>query len=238
MLKFVFILVLFPCLCFSQINTKDSKSNYWQNDKTPTQVYYELNITRSYRDLNPNAAYLFLPLYDRAKEVPTTLCSYGLGLITGLNPWLRFEGGLTFLQNGEAYSFVSAENDSTYAYKSRFRYIGMPLSLNLQYGKKFRVFGGAGINPLLFVKFKQTQEWNTETGSSYDAKLIEKNNGYQSFILQTFGQIGIQYSNPEGLGIMGKIIYRHQLTNSYATISDYTHKAFGWGFSLAVTKDL
>jgi len=233
------ILITLPMVMFSQLEMTSSTSKKgWANDKNPTQVYLDFNRTQSYRTLLSNQDFLNPPLGERANETATPLWTYGLGIRAGILPFLRLEAGLTFLQNGEAYDFQSTVNDSSYHYVSKFRYIGMPVSLHFTYGNQFRFFIGPGINPLLFNSFNQKFEYTTELGGAYKGKLKEKSNAYASYILQVKAEAGVEYVGTKGIGMVVKCTYRRQLTNTYGKYSGFIHKSYGFGFSLGLVKNI
>ena len=238
----------FLCIClglitssvFSQleIQQQSSKKKGWKQEKTNTQVSFEFNRNTCFRTLIPNPDFLNKPLGERANEVSSNAWSYLLGLQTGLGRWLRFESGVQLLQNGEEYTYASTETDSTFHYTNRYRYMGLPLSLNLQYGAKFKVFLGPGINPLLFNRYVQEKEWTTALGSTSSARFKEKNNQYTSAVLQAYLQAGMQYTGTNGWGLIAKATYRQQLTNTYGKYSEVIHKPYAWGWSIGLVKKL
>jgi hypothetical protein len=159
-------------------------------------------------------------------------------LQTGLGKWLRFDAGLQFVQNGERYSYSDSQSDSTFHYENRYRYLGMPMSLNFHWGSAFKIFAGAGITPLIFNQYVQDTRWTTALGSKEDDKIKVKNNEYASSSLEVFGQIGAQWTGKSGWGGMVKAVYRKQVTNTYSKYNEAMHSSFGWGFGFGITKKL
>ncbi len=149
-----------------EITQQAKKKSGWKQEKMTTQVAMELTRNQSFRTLVPNAEFLNTPLGERANETASTLWSYGLGINTGLGKWVRFESGLLWLQQGEQYAFNDPNSDSSLNYTNRYRYLGLPLALNLQYGSSFRVFVGAGIAPMIFNRSIQQINWSTAVGAN------------------------------------------------------------------------
>ena len=233
------LLCLCANVCFAQLEMNGKPSpNKREQLKAPTQVCFEAFSFSSHRMLSPNPDFLNTPLGERAKEVPLRLWSYGLGLQTGLGKWLRFDGGLQFVQNGEQYDYSDAQSDSTFHYENRYRYIGMPLSLNVHWGNAFKIFAGPGITPLIFSQFVQNTRWTSALGSKEDDKIKVKNNEYASSALEVFGQIGAQWTGKSGWGGMVKAVYRKQVTNTYSKYNEAVHSSFGWGIGVGITKKL
>jgi len=238
--------LLFCCLILSlafqssfgqlEINQQSKKKNAWVQQKMPTQVAMEITRNQSFRTLVPNAEFLNTPLGERANETPSTLWSYGLGIQTGLGKWVRFESGLLWLQQGEQYAFNDPNSDSSLNYTNGYRYLGLPLALNLQYGSSFRVFLGAGIAPMIFNRSIQQINWSTALGANEKETLKIKNNDFTSAVFQVYFQGGIQYTGEKGWGMILKAVYRQQLSNTYSKYNAYIHKANAMGFTVGISK--
>lgn len=233
------LLCLCANVCFAQLEMNGKPSSQQREQlKAPTQVCLEAFSFNSHRILSPNPNFLNTPLGERANEVPLRLWSYGLGLQTGLGKWLRFDAGLQFVQNGERYNYSESQSDSTFQYENRYRYLGMPMSLNVHWGGNFKLFAGPGITPLIFSQFVQNTRWTSALGSKEDDKIKVKNNEYASSSLEVFGQIGAQWTGKSGWGGMVKAVYRKQVTNTYSKYNEAMHSAYGWGFGIGITKKL
>jgi hypothetical protein len=209
-----------------EIKQQPKKKSGWKQEKMPTQVAMEFTRNQSFRTLVPNAAFLNTPLGERANETPSTLWSYGLGI----------QSGLLWLQQGEQYAFNDPNSDSSLNYSNRYRYLGLPLALNVQYGSSFRVFVGAGIAPMIFNRSIQQINWSTAVGANEKETLKVKNNDFSSAVFQVYFQGGMQYTGEKGLGIILKAVYRQQLSNTYGKYNAYIHKANAMGFTLGISK--
>lgn len=233
------LLCLCANVCFAQLemNGKPSPKKREQL-KAPTQICFEAFSFNSQRILTPNPDFLNTPLGERVNEVPLRLWSYGLGLQTGLGKWLRFDAGLRFQQNGESYDYSDAQSDSTFQYENRYRYLGMPMSLNFHWGGNLKLFAGPGITPMIFSQFVNNTQWTTSLGSKKEEKIKEKNNEYASSALDVYAQMGVQVTGKNGWGGMLKAVYRKQVTNTYSKYNEAIHSTFGWGFGIGITKKL
>lgn len=239
LLSCLFIILAFQYSVGQLELTKQTKAkNGWKTQKLSTQVSLEITRNQSYRTLIPNASFLNTPLGERANETPLTLWSYGLGMQTGLGKWVRFESGLIWLQQGEQYRYNDPSSDSSLNYTNQYRYIGLPLSLNLHYGSSFRVFAGLGISPLIFNRSIQQINWSTALGANEKETLKIKNNEFSSAVFQVYYQGGIQYSGEGGWGLILKAVYRQHLTNTYGKYNPYIHKANAMGITLGISKTL
>ena len=98
---FILLLCFFSTLqSFSQILSKDGTKLKNKKTKPVTFAFLEFNRTSSFRELTENKEFITLPLGERANEEPLKVWSYFLGMNTGLTKYLRFEGGISYLQNG------------------------------------------------------------------------------------------------------------------------------------------
>lgn len=221
-----------------EITQSSKNKSGWQHEKMSTQASLEIIRNQSYRTLIPNANFLNTPVAERANETPLSLWSYGLGLQTGLGKWVRVETGLIWLQQGEQYRYNDPNSDSSLNYTNKYRYLGMPLSLNLQYGRAIRVFTGVGIAPLIFNRSIQQINWSTATGTNEKETIKIKNNDFSSAVFQVYYQGGIQYTGEHGWGTILKVVYRHQLSNTYSKYSAYNHKANAMGITFGISKTI
>ena len=219
-----------------EINQPAAKKGGWTTQKMPTQVSMEFTRNQSFRSLVPNAEFLNTPLGERANETPLNVWSYGLGIQTGLGKWVRVESGLLWLQQGEQYRYNDPNSDSSLSYTNKYRYLGLPLALNIQYGSSFRVFLGAGIAPMIFNRSIQQINWSTALGANEKETLKIKNNDYSSAVFQGFVQAGMQYTGEGGWGMILKAVYRQQFTNTYGKYNAYIHKANALGFTFGISK--
>lgn len=219
---------------FSQITfaKKPVKDSLYRN-----QAYAFINRTSTYRTLIPNEDFIPGNLGERINEKSLNTYSFGIGLKGHLIKNLIWDGGLSYLQNGEQYNYESPMSDSTFAYQTYYKYIAMPLKINFTFGKSIRIFGGVGIIPHLFLNYKQKQQWETVLGSR-ESNVIRTKDGFNTFITSAVFNLGISLHSKNGYGLFINPEYRFQLQNGLGKTSYFKHKSYGLGFSAGITKEL
>lgn len=239
-LTLLFLLVCFIYLlpCTAQIISEEGKAIKENKKKSPTYAFLEFNRTNSYRTLAENKLFISYPLGERVNEKPLNVWSYFLGMNTGLSRFLRFEGGISYMQTGEQYNFEgTAESDSTFSYQTKYRYFAMPCQLKFESGKNWRISLGAGLLPQLYNAYRQEQQWTTELGGKKE-NTIKSNNTCNSFALSLISSLGLHYFSDRNWGIFLKMTYRQQVTNTFTKYGDYEHQARGLGYSLGISKNI
>ena len=141
--------------------------------------------------------------------------------------------GLSLTQNGEAYGWDSAENDSSFMYSTIYRYISLPISLSAAYGKKIKVRLSAGLVPSIFSGYKQSQEWTDADGSEYDEEITIQDD-LNFFKLSAQASIGIEYFFGK-MSFRAAYLYIQQLNNSYKEYEDYIHRENAQGGQVTLT---
>lgn len=216
---------------FAQLLGKDLQKRY------PTRYYFESQRMQMFRELVSNDAFLPTPLGERANEMPLTVWSQQLGISAGLNQHFYLDGGVSWLQNGEAYSFTANDSDSTYSYQTRYRYLALPLQLKYTAGNKLKVYAGLGVIAALYQGYKQDIQWTNPLGAKYDDQ-IKINNNMNSFTLSWLASAGFEATLDENYSFRVGVLYRSQVNNSYSPYEDYIHKSFGWGLNFGLSKNL
>lgn len=225
----IFCLLLFCGLTNAQLFNENLKGTY------PTQLYVESQRVEAFRSLVSNDAFLPTPLGERANESSLTAWSQQLGLCLGLSKFVYLDGGVSWMQNGEAYAFSDSNSDSTFNYQTRYRYLALPLQLKLTFGDKFKFYGGLGLVPALYQGYKQDIQWTNALGAKYDDQ-IKINNAMNSFTISWIGSAGIDLQLDEDYRVRLGFLYRKQLNNSYGPYEDYVHKSYGWGINIGLSK--
>lgn len=223
-------------LSFAQLIGNNEKTTSSHND-TSTLIYFDAGYFSVNRTLEPNPDFLNKPLGERANETKTNLWSHSLGITSPIKKNIFFEGGLSFIQNGEQYAWKSETTDSTYNYTTKYRYLGMPLQLKYQYGKNIKFFISAGIQSQLFFGYNQNQNWTDSLGNRSEATVKQFNN-VNSFVLSAIGSLGFAVNFQKNIGLRFSANYRKQLTNSYGEYNGYVHRANALGFSIGITRKL
>jgi len=207
-----------------------------KND-TSSCFYFEASRFNSSRDLVVNPDFLAKPLGERAFETSYLRWSFTLGMSVPLSKALYFDGGMSYLQNGEQYSWESSENDSSFSYQTSYSYISMPLQLKIQGGHRIKYFVASGLQPQLFQSYRQKQQWTNDVNTKYTA-ILKDNNECNSFIISWITTVGFQVEMSKLYGVRIAAQYRNQLNSSYLKTGDYIHKANGLGFAFGLTRKL
>lgn len=199
-----------------------------------TEVLAFANWSNTSRILRPNSANNGLfgdPLGIREDEGNLNVWSYGVAFRSQMKYNLMWQGGLSWIRNGETFNFEDTESDSTFAYQTFYNYVAMPLKLMYHYGDRVRIYGGVGLVPQMFFSYRQEQQWTTVNNNQSNATVKTKN-GYNSFVLSGCVNLGIQLRFNSGSSIFIEPEYRLHLTNSYEKTDSYEH--FGRAFGLNV----
>jgi opacity protein-like surface antigen len=203
----------------------------------PTSYYFETQRMQMFRTLLSNDNFLPTPLGERANEIPLSTWSHQIGICVGLSRFVYFDGGVSWMQNGEAYTFESLDSDSSFNYQTRYRYLALPLQLKMAFGDQFKFYGGIGIVPGLYQDYKQDLQWTNPLGAKYD-DVVQINNNMNSFQFSGLGSVGIEAQLDNNYTIRFGALYRRQFNNSYNPYDAYVHKSFGWGLNLGLCKKL
>ena len=203
----------------------------------PTSYYFETQRMQMFRTLLSNDNFLPTPLGERANEIPLSTWSHQIGICVGLSRFVYFDGGVSWMQNGEAYTFKSLDSDSSFNYQTRYRYLALPLQLKMAFGDQFKFYGGIGIVPGLYQDYKQDLQWTNPLGAKYD-DVVKINNNMNSFQFSGLGSVGFEAQLDNNYTIRFGALYRRQFNNSYNPYDAYVHKSFGWGLNLGLCKKL
>lgn len=228
---FLGIFSLCAFLVNAQIVNKQIRSNY------PTQIYFETTRAQVYRSLLPNENFLLVPLNERGYEVPMYAWSQQMGIQLGLSKHFFIDGGLSWMQNGEAYSWKSIDTDSSFAYQTHYRYLALPLQLKFSAGNKIAFYTGAGLIPALYLSYRQDQQWTNAMGAKYDDQ-IKVNNTMNSFTLAWTCSAGLSIRLNPTLNFRLGLQYRQQLNNSYDPYQDYIHKSKAFCYNFGLSKKI
>jgi hypothetical protein len=215
----------------AQIVNKKLKETY------PSRFYFESQRMVVHRNLVSNDDFLPTPLGERANETQLSVWSHQLGICIGLSKYFYFDGGVSWLQNGEAYAFSALDSDSSYTYQTRYRYLALPLQLKTTFGKKVKLYTGVGVVPALYQGYKQEIQWTNPLGAKYD-DVIKVNNAMNSFTLSWIGSIGLEAELKNNYAFRLGGLYRYQLNNSYNPYEAFVHQSFGWGINIGISKSL
>ena len=212
---------------------KQKKENLPLNQELDgsTEIYFSSSWSESYRKLVENGSLYGLPLYKRADEKNLSTWSYSLGFRNFVSKKILFEGGISYMKNGESYQYK--ESDSSFNYQSTYSYIGMPVKAYYFFGKDIRFFVGGGLIPQMFVQYRQEQQWENKVNTKSTAT-IKSTNDFNSFVMSAAANVGIQLKYSKFWSIFVMPEYRWQLNTSLSKTADYKHYArvFSVGFGL------
>ena len=200
-----------------------------------SSFYAEAGYFSVSHSLQSNPDFLNKPLEERENETKTKLWSYTLGMVSPIAKNFYFDGGLSYIQNGEQYSWSSTTSDSTFNYKTKYKYLGMPMQLKFQSGKDFQYFISAGVIPQMYMGYLQSQNWKDSLGGSHEANVKQFNN-ISSFVLSAVGTAGITLNFQNNFGLRLTAQYRRQLTDTYTEYNGYLHKTSAIGFTFGLTR--
>lgn len=215
---------------------KQEKDTVVKTQDGATEVFLGANWSVTNRRLEVNTSVFGDSLGARADETGLNTWSFSLGMRNRINSYLMWEGGISFLRNGETYDFEEA--DSSYAYTSTYSYIGMPLKLYYTYGKeKLRLQVGGGLIPQMALNFRQDIRYRDAEGGEFTEEIKTKV-GQSSFAIALVASIGVNYELGSGWGLYLQPEYRYQLTSSYLKTEPYLHYGTALGISFGISKKL
>ena len=246
-MKFLFIVVLLLCsnLAFNQIiDIKNVEQKKERLKDTAVEVFYEMSYYEMERTLSLNPYYTATTLGEKINETKRGLFSHVLGIRVPINKYIYVDAGISWLQNGELYSYDDPNSDSTLNYASSYRYFGMPVNLMFslplnprQSETLYSFFIRAGGIPHLYQSFLQRKDWTTTFGSKESEKINSLENP-NSFMFSWHISSGLSLYSRSSWGIRAAVHYRYSLTNTFTKYGDYIHKPFGIGYSLSLTKKI
>ncbi len=235
------IFFVFLLLDFSQANSQIVGAKDEPASKIKiipqTSFYLEAGRLKTGRDLLVNSDFLAKPLGEREFETEANHWNFTLGISLPIQKFIYFDGGMTFLRNGEEYTWQSSENDSSFSYQTTYSYISMPLQLKIQGGNVLKYFLALGLQPQLLQSYRKNQQWTNEVNTKY-SETIKISDDCNSFALSLISSAGIELAMSKYYGIKLSMQYRKQLSNTYLKTADYIHRARGFGFGFGLTRTL
>ena len=206
-------------------------------DEVKTEAIVYANWSNTNRVLRPNSANDGLfgePLGIREDEQNLNVWSYGIAFRSDLRNRFMWQGGISWIRNGETFNYEATDSDSTFAYQTFYNYVAMPLKVMFKYGYRVRFYGGLGLTPQMFFSYRQEQQWTTVNNTQLD-ETIKTRNGYNSFVLSGTVTAGVQLRFNKGSSIFIEPEYRIHLTNSYGAIDSYEHFGRAFGVNMGLT---
>ncbi len=200
-----------------------------------TSIFLSSTWSSTFRQLEPGEGFFGQPLGERVNETKLNVWSFTLGFRSQLNKHIAWEGAVSYMRNGESYSFE--ESDTSYSYESRYSYIAVPMKLFYTYGTEIKLLVGAGIVPQMFSGFKQDITYEDKLSNNVTEEVKTKI-GYNSFVLSTVFNLGAQFKVGDRWSILLLPEYKLQLTSSYQKDGPYKHKAYSIGGHMGLVFDL
>lgn len=235
------LLFLFPVVFYFQINSQIVNSQNVASDKIKilpkSSIYLEAMRFKTGRDLLVNSDFLAKPLGEREFENEANHWSFILGISIPIQKVFYFDGGISYVKNGEQYTWQSSINDSSFSYQTSYSYISMPLQFKIQNGNKFKYFLSSGIQMQLLQFFRMNQQWTNDVNTKY-SETLKINNDCNSFVLSWISSVGFELAMSKYYGIKLSMQYRKQLSNSYIKTADYIHRSKGFGVGFGLTRTL
>jgi hypothetical protein len=214
---------------------KERKEVALSEIKTEVLVYANWASTSRVLRSNPaNDGIFGEPLGIREDEGNLSVWSYGLAFRSVFKKNFVWQGGISWMRNGETFDYQASDSDSTFAYQNFYNYIAMPLKIMYQTGGRINFYGGVGLTPQLFFSFRQEQQWTTVLNTQV-SETIKTRNGYNTFILSGSLTAGAQLRMNSGASIFVEPEYRFHLTNSYTEIDSYEHFGRAFGVNIGFT---
>lgn len=235
------LLFLFLVVYYSQINSQIVNSQNVPSNKIKilpkSSIYLEAVRFKTGRDLLVNSDFLAKPLGEREFENEANHWSFILGISIPIQKVFYFDGGISYIKNGEQYTWQSSINDSSFSYQTSYSYISMPLQFKIQNGNKFKYSLSSGIQMQLLQFFRMNQQWTNDVNTKY-SETLKINNDCNSFVLSWISSVGFELAMSKYYGIKLSMQYRKQLSNSYIKTADYIHRSKGFGVGLGLTRTL
>jgi hypothetical protein len=229
--------------CHSQVLVGSDETSSEKKTKPKKQIdgssaiNFTTNWSSTSRSLLENEAPFGDSLSYFKNETPLNTWSFGLSISNKVNSFIKWEGGICILRNGERYSF--AQGDSSYSYTTRYSYIGMPIKLVFNYGETINFYGGFGLIPQIFLGYNKAVKWTNNDGAS-DGETLKVKEGYapSSFVLSTVFNVGISMKIQERWSVFVSPEYRLQLNSSFDEKDEFIHKARALGISFGLIRYL
>ena len=246
MMKSIFlsgIFLMVNILAFTQIvnqnepvktEAKEKKikndSSDWSSDSLTDKSEFYLTgaFIHSFREFEDQS--VFQSLGDRNNEAPINTYGLGFGTFIKLSNHFDLELGVSYVLQGEKYSFSDSLSDSTFNYTNKYRHFGLPLRLKYTIGEsKLKGFVFGGIIPSSILSIKYSSDYVNKSGSAIDNGSQSITNNLKAFNVAASAGFGLLYKkNDFGYMIMPE--FRYNLINSYEGFP-VKHNLWSWGIN-------
>lgn len=184
---------------------------------------------RSFMDNSP-----FQSFTDWEMQTADYAGGFNFGVFLPLNNWLTLDLGFTYFGHKEQMDNPMDGIDSSYYFSQTYRYIGVPLKLRFNYGKKLEVFGFVGVTPLNLINVRFEEVYRNADGDLIepDPETIKDKLG----IFNVMGNVGFGLTyNFDWVGLTVWPEYRHHLLQTWDAQRPMSHKQFGLGINAGLT---
>lgn len=242
------ILLCFSSFSFAQIETgkvrppeppkeekpkvKPPKPPKTANYDPSTVFYLGGSLGYSSRELKSNPTYFGKPLGARADETGTIRGGAALGMRTRIASSLYFDFGVALANYGESYDFSAA--DTAYSYQTSYSYFAIPVKLLYVTGQKIRFIGGIGLQPQMFLAYKQEIEWTNTSGKDGSQK-VRNGNDFNFFTIAALANAGLEWQFAKSASVFLLPEARYQLNSSFGKQAPYVHKGIFLGAQLGLS---
>lgn len=234
-MKTVFIIISIILISIKVGFGQDTLSILPAEEKSTTSFFTIANWSNTFRKLEVNEGLFGDSLGARADETSYNRWSFGVGFQSMLTNHLMFEGGMSYMRNGEQYLF--SETDTSYIYKSQYSYISMPIKLYYTFGQKLKLIIGGGIIPQMFMGYKQDLTWKSKDKTEGE-EIIKTKQGFNSFVISAAANVGVKYEYSPKMSLLFVPEYKTQLNSSFGKIDAYKHFGRSIGFNIGLTYKL
>jgi len=198
-------------------------------------VYFVSNWSKTTRILESNGDLFGDTLGQRANEEPLNCWSFGVGVQNQINKNLMWDGGISYVRNGESYIFSG--QDTSYSYQTFYSYFAMPLRINYTVGSDIKFYAGAGLMPQIFSSYRQERQWTT-TADHKESESFKSKSGYNSFVISGLFNIGIMLNFQNNWSLLVSPEARIQFNSSYLKQDSYIHKSRAYGITFGLVRNL
>ena len=223
----------------NKVNTKTRPANAERTDSTWNtvgQTWFFLGagyqIPKSVVKSNTNA--FGKPLGMRAEEKMENRFTYQLGIRSHVHRFVTVEAGFMIDRYGQSYSYKSSTTDSTYSYTRDYTFISLPIQAYFTYGKRFKLYLGAGIQPMITMKNHLETTYADSLGNDTETTVNKKET--MNFLNFTFlASAGISFQATPNIGFYFIPSYAYGLTNIYNKQAPYREWLSGMNFKFGLS---
>lgn len=207
-----------------------------KHDSIDVSTYYltigYVNSFRKFEDKSPFGSYS-----KREKETPIHTYGVGFGTYIDLAENLELELGVSYVLQGEQYSFNDSLSDSTFHYTKQYRHFGIPLRLKYNFGKNnLKGFVYGGVIPSSILSYKYESDYTTSEGKTHNNDTESKTNTLAAFNVAASLGVGVSYQL-NSIGFMIVPEYRYNLLNTFDGVF-IEHNLWSWGVNFGMTLKL